>query len=257
VPDIVLDGADLGGLTVRAASLRGDDHRYYGEPRQDSVALWPLVLAGANTVLACVADGVGSQPNSHLGSDLVCSSLRDQIEREAETWTWDGFGGLASGILERVAAKMACYAEEHRLPPKTLSSTLVAAVVAVDPVDGRRRFVVMRLGDSTAFLLQGGKLSEFGSPKTAGGQVVDSVTEALPGDPRAVIMAQGELSRGDVLILCSDGLSDPMGNGEVKEQLIKWWSDEEVPGILEFGWQLGFRAKSFGDDRSAVCIWGR
>ena len=30
-----------------------------------------------------------------------------------------------------------------------------------------------------------------------------------------------------------------------------------LQGLTEFGWQLGYRVRSYGDDRTAVCVWGR
>jgi hypothetical protein len=60
-----------------------------------------------------------------------------------------------------------------------------------------------------------------------------------------------------MLMVCSDGMSNPMRNGDVRKQLAQWWSGDRVPGLLEFGWQVGYRAKTYGDDRTAVCVWSR
>ena len=56
-------------------------------------------------------------------------------------------------------------------------------------------------------------------------------------------------------MVCTDGLSNPMRNAAVSSQLAQWWGRGTVPGMPEFGWQLSFRAKSYGDDRTAVCAW--
>ena len=60
-----------------------------------------------------------------------------------------------------------------------------------------------------------------------------------------------------MLMVCSDGMSNPMTNDDVREQLARWWGGEQVPGLMEFGWQVGYRVKSYGDDRTAVCVWSR
>ena len=65
------------------------------------------------------------------------------------------------------------------------------------------------------------------------------------------------LNSSDMLIICTDGLSNPMRNQDVRAQLAQWWECDRIPGIAQFGWQLSFRAKSFGDDRTAICVWGR
>ena len=58
-----------------------------------------------------------------------------------------------------------------------------------------------------------------------------------------------------MLMLCSDGLSGPMDNNEsVRDQLADWWGGQP-PSLPEFYWQMSFRAQTYGDDRSAVCVW--
>ncbi|TDD20055.1 hypothetical protein E1287_41635 [Actinomadura sp. KC06] len=255
VADTVLDGADFDGLTVRAASLRGDDHRYLTEPRQDTAALWPLTLDGTDALLCCVADGLGSQPNSHLGSALACRLLREETGRGAGLW--DDPAAAAQDVLGRVVSGMLADARTRGIGAETLSTTLVAAVVELTPPDRPRRGVVLRVGDSTAYMLRDGLFLECFEDAHKDEAVQGSGTNALPGNPGAVEVGAVLLGNDDVLVLCTDGLSNPMHNDEVKAQLVKWWSTGPVPGILEFGWQLAFRAKSYGDDRSAICVWGR
>ncbi|OLT31468.1 hypothetical protein BJF79_37030 [Actinomadura sp. CNU-125] len=257
VPDMVFDGADLDGLTVRAASLRGDDHRYYGEPRQDSVALWTVPLAGTDALVACVADGVGSQPRSHEGSALACRLLRAEIERAADTWTWERAGELTAGAVVRVASAMTAHAAEAGLDPKALSTTLAAAIVDAGPGGEPRPAAVLNIGDGAAYWLRGGALEPVRPAAADPGAIVDSRTDALPGSPGTVRPMSAWLRPGEALVLCTDGLSNPMHSADVRDRLVASWSAPEPPGIIDFGWQLAFRAKSYGDDRSAVCIWGR
>lgn len=40
-------------------------------------------------------------------------------------------------------------------------------------------------------------------------------------------------------------------------QMATWWDGSRLPDLLEFGWQLGYRVRTFGDDRTAVCVWGQ
>lgn len=262
VPDTVIDGADFHGLTVRGASLRGDDHRYQRELRQDSMGLWTLTdRHGKEVLLACVADGVGSQPLSHHGSQQACLLLREEAEQRLEELL--GAGGLmgegrtAERLVERVAFRMRAAAEDQGVDPKALSTTLVAAVVELTPPDRPRNCFVFRLGDSTALLLRNGAFQELWADAHGDGAVSDSGTEALPGHIRPVDTEMIRLGGDDALVICTDGLVNPMRNQDVRADLARCWSTGPVPGLLEFACQLGFRAKSFGDDRTAVCIWGR
>jgi hypothetical protein len=79
VPDSVLDGADLDGLAIRGASLRGDEHRYYGATRQDSMSIAEVSDGRIIAYLACVADGVGSEPLSQHGSASVCELAYEEV----------------------------------------------------------------------------------------------------------------------------------------------------------------------------------
>lgn len=261
-PDTVLDGADFDGVSVRGASLRGEDHRYVGESRQDSMGLWTLRrLDGPPVLLACVADGVGSQPYSHRGSARACRLLREEVaaalgelldqERSPDPRVVGG------RILRRVAMRMRAKAERAGWDPKALSTTLVAAVVELTPATQASRVLAFGLGDSAAYLLRDGRFTPLWGDEATGTPIADSATYALPIHDSPVNGTGCSLANDQVLVICTDGLVNPMRNREVEEFLAQAWTTGPVPDLLEFAWQLGFRAKSYGDDRTAVCIWGR
>jgi serine/threonine protein phosphatase PrpC len=255
-PDSVIDGLEVAGLAVRAASLRGDDHRYYGEPRQDSFAVHALPTPSGDVLLACVADGVGSKPLSHLGSSALCRLLgqvvapyaAEILDPDAEERVRPRLQSLiteASQLLDKEAA-------ERREQPSALSTTLVAALFG--PVaDGHRRAVLFAVGDSPAFVLRDRIFEEpFGADDPV--ELAGSATAALPGKVGEVTVSIADLSAGDVVVLCTDGLGNPMKNLGVRDRVAEWWQDGP-PGLPLFYWQLSFRAQSFGDDRTAVCVW--
>ncbi|MBA9002500.1 protein phosphatase 2C domain-containing protein [Thermomonospora cellulosilytica] len=258
VPDTVLDLADFDGLAVRAASLRGDDHRWTGKPRQDSLGLWTVSRQDRPDLLvAAVADGVGSRSLSHLGSSWACRLFREQIAAHAaEVLVQDDIEDLGRRIAERIAAAMIERAGREGLERRELSTTLVGAAVELTPPPGPRRCFLVRVGDSTAYLLREGGFGEAFDDARDDEEIVGSATAALPTSVGRVQTAVETVGADDVLVLCTDGLVGPMRNDEVRDRLVRCWSGP-VPGALEFGWQVGFRARSFGDDRTAVCVWGR
>ena len=264
-PDTLLDGADLAGLTIRGASLRGDEHRYFGSTRQDSMGMWLIEEAETAALLVCATDGVGSQPLAHVGSRAACNMLPDEIRSERtlnSLFEADPVAGLPelcryiAGNLGRRLADIARY-RDVEVSPKAMSTTLVAAVVEASPLDPeQRRFVVFSVGDATAFLLRGGMFQPLlADPHD--GVLMSTGTSALPTSIGHVATARGVLGPRDMLLVCTDGISNPMRNGAVRDQLAAWWSAERIPGLPEFGWQMSFRVKSYGDDRTAVCVWGR
>ncbi|WP_170317147.1 protein phosphatase 2C domain-containing protein [Acrocarpospora corrugata] len=257
--DTVIDGADFPGLTVRGASIRGDDHRYQKEVRQDAMGMWTLSGPGTSEVLlVCAADGVGSQPFSHRGSMLACRTLHEEIGQHIEPMLTEGQGSeAAQKLFESIAHRMTVLAQNWGMEPKALSTTLVAALVELTPPGAPRRCLAFGVGDSAALLLRDETFTGLWDDSHDTGPISDTATAALPTHFSSVASAEVQLGAEDVLVVCTDGLVNPMRNEDVRAQMSSWWRREAVPGLLEFAWQLSFRAKSFGDDRTAVCVWGR
>jgi len=249
-PDSELDGATLPGLVVRAASIRGDAHRYYGTPRQDAMGLWQT---GEAQLLACVADGLGSQELSYLGASLACTSACRNIN---VFHAYSDLQTAAEYLIEGIADALVRQALKHEVPADALSTTFLAAVVDQDTDTSPHRARLMRVGDSTAFLLHKGIWSECFGKKSGEETIADSATHALPGGTGHVEVAVADLEAGDMLLLCTDGIATPLArNNEVGDRLSAWWSQAEPPSLPEFFWQSSFRAKSYDDDRTAICVW--
>jgi serine/threonine protein phosphatase PrpC len=261
VPDTALDGGDLPGLLVRGASLRGEDHRNMGVVRQDSMGMWRVTDGKMAAVLACATDGVSSQPHSHRGAVAICQLLRDLAQEHlsylfaAEPGT--GVTFVWQFLADQLARQLSDLAFRQNMDPVTVSATLAAALIEESPAHpAERRYVVLSVGDATAYLLSRAEFTEcLADPHE--GEITESRTWTLPTSVGDVGAAAGILAPGDMLMVCSDGMSNPMRNANVRDQLAQWWSRDQVPGLLEFGWQVGYRARTYGDDRTAVCAWSR
>ena len=262
VPDTALDGADLPGLLVRGASLRGEDHRNTGIIRQDSMGMWRVTDGKLAAVLACATDGVGSEPLSTgarsrrancCGTSPRCSypaSSKRRSRRPASSSS----GKLLASQLAQQLSEMAV---RQNMDPKTVSTTLATALIEESPTHpAGHRYVILNVGDATAYLLHDGQfINCLADPHE--GDITDTKTWSLPTSVGDVGATVGILYPGDMLMVCSDGMSNPMTNDDVREQLARRWGGEQVPGLMEFGWQVGYRVKSYGDDRTAVCVWSR
>ncbi|MEV4623492.1 protein phosphatase 2C domain-containing protein [Asanoa sp. NPDC049573] len=258
VADSVLDGGTVGGLTVRAASIRGDDHRFYGSPRQDAFALWTAADSASATpaMIASVADGVGSQPLSHLGAAAVGAHVQAELQQHLGALLDAGaeheLSDRLHSVFAAVADRLRVDARAHDVEPHLLSTTVVGAVFGWESA-GSRRAVLFRVGDSLIFTLRGGTFE----PAFVDGTqnvVLDTATSALPLQVGPVEIGVATLAPGDVVVLCTDGLGIPLGTEPVARQLADWWH-AGPPDLAEFYWQLSFRAQTYGDDRTAVCVW--
>ncbi|MFF8771515.1 protein phosphatase 2C domain-containing protein [Kitasatospora sp. NPDC015120] len=258
LPDTVVDGGRFGPVTVRAASVRGDGHRYAAECRQDAV----LVVRTGELLLVAVADGVGSQSHSHHGSHGILRMLTRQVAQKAETllaFLRSGaeldFASLTSRLIAEAADQLAEEARKEGRPPKSYSTTLRALLVPADPAVPFRGFV--SVGDGGLLRLRGGGWQNLEAAEAAeGGALISTRTDCLPEayeHARARLIT--DTRPGDLLVLCTDGLALPL----LKEPELQGWLGErwgsEVPGLAEFLWQTQVRVRSYDDDRSVVCLW--
>ncbi|MFF2953915.1 protein phosphatase 2C domain-containing protein [Kitasatospora sp. NPDC057965] len=258
LPDTVVDGGRFGPVTVRAASVRGDGHRYAAECRQDAV----LVVRTGELLLVAVADGVGSQSHSHHGSHGILRKLTGQVARKEETLlaflrtgAEPDFASMMSRLIGAAADELAEEARKEGRPPKAYSTTLRALLVPADPTVPFRGFV--SVGDGGLLRLREGGWQDLEAAEAdRGGGPISTRTDCLP---EAYEHARARLitdSRpGDVLVLCTDGLALPLlKEPELQGFLGERWGSE-VPGLAEFLWQTQVRVRSYDDDRSVVCLW--
>ncbi|MFJ8011234.1 PP2C family serine/threonine-protein phosphatase [Streptomyces sp. NPDC096339] len=263
VPDTVLDGATAGRLTVRAGSVRGDAHRYHAEPRQDSLAVARLGGPDHELLLLAVADGVGSARRSHAGSRIVCHEIVRQLEplaghladflRRGEDKELTGLVNSAVGSAAESLAQSAA-GLGHR--PDDYATTLRVLLVPVDPAVRTRAFFAVGDG-GTLRLREGGWVPLFPEEEQSGSGagIIDTRTAALPSTRYAQVRLIHDALPGDVIVLCTDGVSNPLaGDGEMREFLRDSWAGGP-PGLADFLWQLQYRVKSYDDDRTAVCLW--
>ena len=266
-PDIVLDGAVHGSTVSRLASVRGDSHRYHGECRQDT-ALMARAGDGRDSLLILViADGVGSAPLSHLGSKGACQLLVEQLDR-ASADVLAALRGHDSARLQncveqavsKVAEMLSKAATAKGNPPAAYSTTLRALLVPADPAIRARGFLAV--GDGGLLLLRDGRFHDLlalldGTAPTRSAGVIDTRTEALPVSfTRPVSRIIPGSRAGDVLVLCTDGLSVPLEKEpQLQAFLAEQWGAGTVPGLAQFLWQAQVRARSYDDDRSVACLW--
>jgi hypothetical protein len=281
-PDTVIDAGRVGGLDVRAVSLRGLSHRYNGVTRQDSYGLG--TDPAGRWLVAVVADGVSGGRLSHVAASLVARLGPELVVEQLQQThpadiAWYGlFEQLAGSILRNGYRRIK--RDRPELPPldqmekmdrsereriledvaQTMASTATILVCATEPNQrGDREFLVAWLGDSPAWQLGAdGGWTCLSEVKDSGRELACSAVVALPRIPPLgidVAHAVGFLRPDEALFVMTDGVGDPLGDatGDVGDFLAAVW--RRPPDVLTFVAQVGFGRQSYDDDRTVVGVW--
>jgi hypothetical protein len=261
-PDLVVDGWSIPALTMRGASQRGHLHRYNGAPRQDDFAVHHLP---DGRVVVVVADGVSAAKQSHIGSstavrqaaEWLCANL---VDTAAVQLDWTALIRSTSWALtERAQALLGLPEPDPVGAEQLLATTLVCAVIEPAGPAARRAYLI-GVGDSSAWLLsEGSFIGVLGGKADSAGGVSSSAVAGLPRVPADLAPMLVEFAAGDVLLIGTDGIGDPLGGGDggVGNLLRTLLTGSAPPSLVEFAHAVDFSRETFDDDRTLVAIWPR
>lgn len=218
------EAASTERFRLRAASVVGIRHRLSGEGPEDAFA-WAL---GSEIVVAAIADGVGSLPDSAGAAERACRAATA--------------AGLDTG------SPVAAVDAANRAAAGGGATTIVVAELRAS---GELR--VVRVGDSTAFLVfADATWQELFEPPDP--ERVDASTHALPSGAPAVEELRVRLDPGAVVLLATDGVADPWRDGPttVAPALIETILRD--PGPIELLAAADFARQGCHDDRTIVTL---
>ena len=181
-------------------------------------------LVDAEQGLFCVADGMGGHAAGEVASRMAVEVLASEMARP------DAAPALDARLRDAViAANNAIFEAAERDPALAGMGTTLTAL-ALHPAG--RTFTIAHVGDSRAYLFRRGELQQLTEDHTWVQQQVDAglltpeearrhplssmLTRAvgLVPDPEVDII-QGDLESGDLLLLCSDGLTGMVDDDEL------------------------------------------
>jgi len=200
-------------LTRKAASLQAD-------VRQHTI--------GPRGTLLVVADGMGGAAAGELASEMATDTIYDHL---VKTWnaeeeiTPQRFAYRLKEAVEVANASIHAHAKAHP-EVRGMGTTTTAAGVLND------HLYLTQVGDSRAYLIRGGQAHQITKDQSLMQRLVEAgelteeeaahserrniILQALGPDPKVKVdLTHQEVRRGDVLVLCSDGLS-----GQVKKEEI-------------------------------------
>ena len=179
--------------------------------------------------VAVIADGMGGHPAGDVASRLaVASTLEAAREQRSDNRTWLAGGGDPEQLIRR--AHQTILAQAEREPSCAgMGTTLVLA--AVD----NRRVAIAHVGDSRAYRLHRGQISCLTRDHNLAQEALDQEwitpeqARRAPGRHRLTqVLGIGTISpdimrlernRGDLIILCTDGLTGELSDSEIQHQL--------------------------------------
>ncbi len=212
------------GVRVESATVTDAGRDPDKQVNEDSyaVAATPLGL------LAVVCDGMGGHEGGQLASRTAIASIENVLSGSAQGMS--ALDGLRAAIEQANLAVYAIGEDQH------ISSRPGATCVAVllHPPGAE----VAHVGDSRAFLVRDGEVTRITRDHSVVQQMVDAgllteqqaaehpdanrITRALGVGPQVEVELRGAplpLQVGDVLALCSDGLSDLVHYSELAPHL--------------------------------------
>jgi serine/threonine protein phosphatase PrpC len=228
------------------------------DQNQDVAVAVPLGPGGAerDEFLLVIADGMGGHPAGDIASRIAVDALR-----EALTGPPEGDVGLALKQAYRKANEAVFQAAAREPARAGMGTTLTSALL-------RGKYAtIANVGDSRAYLLRGGGLTQVSRDHTmVGDEVAAGRTDAQAArrDPRRNILthAVGTHARldsklpdifeltllpGDRLLLCSDGLYDVLDEVDIQRTLLGRDADEAARELVSLAQQRGT-----SDNASAV-----
>jgi serine/threonine protein phosphatase PrpC len=250
LPSVQADAGQVGPFWLAAASAAGLAHLNRGKTGQDCYSY--LLADDGRSVVAAVADGLGSKPHSHLGAltltRLLCRELagvpfqrmveapRDHLARAVQSASDQAENVVKLGLVRDVG-ELACTIAFCWIPQPGTAGGGYAG----------------RVGDSSLFVLDPGGLHQVFRGDDGPINVVSaSLPNAAAGT--ALELTQIDFDAFSAAILVTDGLAgDLLDSQTIREWLTDRWARPCAPdGMIE---SLRYRRQGSHDDRTALVIW--
>ncbi|HXV15349.1 MAG TPA: protein phosphatase 2C domain-containing protein, partial [Gemmatimonadaceae bacterium] len=193
-----------------------------------------VLHAEAQPALLMVADGVGGAASGEIASSLATQVVYDKLRERTANGALKGAIVIADSLQQAVfAANQAIH--EHSKANRTHHGMGTTATIGL-VVNGMIYFA--QVGDSRAYIIRGGVARQMTKDQSLVQRMVDAgkltpeqaersehrniILQAL-GPEKAIVpeLTRDRLMNDDIIVLCSDGLSNQMSAAEIAAMAAK------------------------------------
>lgn len=191
---------------------------------------FPAVTLGDEGIVLAVSDGMGGALAGEVASQMAVETVRDVLlGNDAEiTLSPDENQPLINRLHQATIHANRAIHRKGRIDPQYngMGATLTSSAIT------RQEVFLLQIGDSRAYLIRNGKIEQITKDQSLVQQLIDS-KQILPEEAErhalknVILQALGaqseifpvggryESRRDDILILCSDGLSNKLGPADL------------------------------------------
>ncbi len=200
------------------------------------------IEVGSGGVLLAVCDGMGGAAAGEIASQLAVDIIHERMARGAGNRDRDQLGLDIVEALEEAGVRILAESNKNRACRGMGTTATVAALVDTTLLFGQ-------VGDSRAYVMRDGRLVQVTRDQSLVNQLIEAgqltaeeaesfehsniILQALgTQDAVQVDLTYVELCRGDVLLICSDGLSGMVRNEDLRAVLLEHTDPAEACQVL-------------------------
>ena len=198
-----------------------EDNWYTNEPSPTSKAFY-----------AIVADGMGGHNAGDVASDLATTTISEYINsRYSDELSYDDLKTLLIKAVEESNALILSESKKSR-EKIGMGTTLVVCFVI------NNRAIVAHVGDSRVYIIRKNNIRKITKDHSLVAELVNEgkitekealnhpqknvITRAIGTDPTVDIdISEFNLKDGDIILLCTDGLSNMLSDSQIKNIVLK------------------------------------
>jgi protein phosphatase len=197
-------------LTARARSLKPEVRRH---------------RLGANGTLLVVCDGMGGAAAGEVASQMAADTIYSHVTAAPQPSDRKALVGRLHAALENANQRI------REMAARDISRTGMGTTCSACGIIGTT-LVAAQVGDSRVYVIRGGRIAQVTRDQSLLNQMLDTgqITEEAAASfqhRNVILQALGVvesvepvftsvgLCRGDIVVACSDGLSDSVSDGEI------------------------------------------